>query len=214
MPSIVSIVGISKSGKTTLIEKLIRELKSRNYRVATVKHTAEEATLDTPGKDTWRHLQAGSEATVLGSEKGIVLIKPVTSETILDEIARLLGEDYDIILAEGFKQSDAPKIEVHRKAVGPPLKDLKKLIAIATDEPLETKTRQFSLDDIKGLADLLEEGFIRPGGDRLSLYVNDAPIPLSSFPREFVTNVLLAMVNSLKGVGKISSLKLFFRKRE
>ncbi len=213
MPAIVSIVGKSKSGKTTLIEKLIRELKSRNYRVATVKHTVEEAVLDTPGKDTWRHLQAGSEATVLGSENGILLIKPAASGTILDEIVRLLGEDYDIILAEGFKQGDAPKIEVHRKAAGPPLKDIKKLVAIVTDEPLETKTRQFSLEDVKGLADLLEEGFIRPQSDRLSLYVNDAPIPLSSFPREFVTNVLLAMVSSLKGVAKINSLKLFLKKR-
>jgi molybdopterin-guanine dinucleotide biosynthesis protein B len=214
MPAIVSIVSKSKSGKTTLIEKLVRELKSRGYRVATIKHAPQGTTFDEPNKDSWRHLQAGSEATVISSKDKMVLIKPVTSDIALDEIARLLGEDYDIILAEGFKQGDAPKIEVHRKAAGPPLKDMKKLIAIATDEPLKTKTRQFSLDDVKGLADLLEEGFIRPQMDRLSLYVNDAPILLSSFPREFVTNVLIAMVNSLKGVGKINSLKLFLRKRE
>jgi molybdopterin-guanine dinucleotide biosynthesis protein B len=214
MPPIVSIIGISESGKTTLMEKLIRELKSRNYRIATVKHTAEEATLDKPGKDTWRHLQAGSEVTVLASENGMVMMKPVTSEGTLDEIARLFGEDYDIILAEGFKQSDAPKIEVHRKNVGPPLKDIKRIIAIATDEPLDTKTRQFSLDDVKGLVDFIEDGFIRPQGNRLSIYINDVSIPLSQFPREIVTNVLLAMANSLKGVGKINSLKVFLRKKD
>jgi molybdopterin-guanine dinucleotide biosynthesis protein B len=214
MPPIVSIIGISESGKTTLMEKLIRELKSRNYRIATVKHTAEEATLDKPGKDTWRHLQAGSEITVLASENGMVMMKPVTSEGTLDEIARLFGEDYDIILAEGFKQSDAPKIEVHRKNVGPPLKDIKRIIAIATDEPLDTKTRQFSLDDVKGLVDFIEDGFIKPQGNRLSIYINDVSIPLSQFPREIVTNVLLAMANSLKGVGKINSLKVFLRKKD
>jgi molybdopterin-guanine dinucleotide biosynthesis protein B len=214
MPPIVSIIGISESGKTTLMEKLIRELKSRNYRVATVKHTAEEATLDKPGKDTWRHLQAGSEVTVLASENGMVMMKPVTSEGTLDEIARLFGEDYDIILAEGFKQSDAPKIEVHRKNVGPPLKDIKRIIAIASDEPLDTKTRQFSLDDVKGLVDFIEDGFIKPRGNRLSIYINDVSVPLSQFPREIVTNVLLAMVNSLKGVGKINSLKVFLRKKD
>lgn len=144
MAAIISVIGILNSGKTTLIEKLIAELASRKYRVATIKHTAEEATLDNPGKDTWRHLQAGSQATAIGSDTRIVLIKPVTSDTTLDEVARLFGEDYDIIITEGFKRGNIPKIEAHRKEVGPPLKNIKKLIAIATDEPLETDTRQFS----------------------------------------------------------------------
>ena len=163
MPPVVSIVGKSKSGKTTLIEALISELKSRGYRIATIKHSTHRLTFDKPSKDSWRHIQAGSEATAIASPDQIVLIKPVAQEPELDEIARLFGEDYDIILAEGFKQSRAPKIEVHRKAVGPPLSDINNLTAIATDEPLETKTRQFSLQDIKGLADFLESSFIKPG---------------------------------------------------
>ncbi|MFC1941307.1 molybdopterin-guanine dinucleotide biosynthesis protein B [Chloroflexota bacterium] len=212
MPPIVSIIGNSKSGKTTLIEKLIRELKSRGYQVATIKHT-QEMTLDQPNKDSWRHLQAGSKATIISAQDRIALLKPVTPDYTLDEIVRLFGEDYDIILTEGFKQSNAPKIEVHRSEAGPPLSDIKKLIAIATDEPLETKTRQFSLDDIKGLADLLEEGFIKPQSEQLSLYVNNTPITLSAFPRESITNVLLAMVSSLKGVGVVKSLEIFLKKR-
>ncbi len=161
MPSIVSIVGRAKSGKTTLIEKLLRELTSRGYRVATVKHAPGGMSFDEPDKDSWRHLQAGSEATIVSSPDKMMLIRPVADEITLDEVTRILGEDYDIILTEGFKHGDAPKIEVHRKEVGPPLRGIKKLIAVATDEPLEIKTRQFSLEDIKGLADLLE-GFIRP----------------------------------------------------
>ena len=214
MPPIVSIVGKSKSGKTTFIEKLVRELKSRGYRVATIKHTPQGMTFDEPDKDSWRHIQAGSEATAITSPDKIVLIKPVAQELTLDEIVRFLGEDYDIILAEGFKQSDAPKIEVHRREVGPPLSTIKKLIAIVTDEPLETKTRQFSWQDVKGLADLLEEGFIKPQGERLSLYVNNAPILLSTFPKELIANVLMAMASSLKGVGEISSLKVFLTRRK
>ncbi|MFC1864627.1 molybdopterin-guanine dinucleotide biosynthesis protein B [Chloroflexota bacterium] len=212
MPSIVSIVGNSKSGKTTLIEKMIQELKSRGYRVATIKHAPQGITFDEPGKDSWRHIQAGSEATVVSSQDKIVLTKPVTSDITLDEVAHLFGEDYDIILTEGFKRDNAPKIEVHRRETGPPLSDIKKLIAIATDEPLETKTRQFTLDDVKGLANLLEEGFIKPSVNRISLYVNNALIPLSTFPKEFITNVLVAMASSLKGVGKVKSLKVFLRK--
>lgn len=212
MPSIVSIVGNSKSGKTTLIEKLIGELKSRGYKVATIKHAPQEMKFDEPGKDSWRHIQAGSEATVISSRDRIVLIKPVTSEATFDDVVRLLGEEYDIILTDGFKQGDAPKIEVHRRGTGPLLSNIKRLIAIATDEPIETKARKFSLDDIKGLADLLEEGFIKPQKERVSLYVNNVPILLTSFPREFIRNVLVAMASSLKGVEKVKSLEVFLRR--
>jgi len=161
MPPIVSIVGESKSGKTTLIEMLISELKSRGYRVATIKHSIHHLDFDKAGKDSWRHIQAGSAATAIVSPDEVVLIKTVTAEPDLNEVARLFGEDYDIILAEGFKHSSAPKIEVHRKAAGPPLSSVNNLLAIATDEPLETGTRQFPLNDIKGLADFLESGFIK-----------------------------------------------------
>ena len=213
MPPIVSIVGKSKSGKTTLIGNLLGELKSRGYRVATIKHAPQGMTFDDSDKDSWHHIQSGSEATAVASPDRIVLIKPVTPEVTLDEVAGLFGEDYDIILTEGFKESNAPKIEVHRRQVGSPLGSLRKLIAIVTDEPLKTKTRQFSLQDVKGLADLLEEGFIKPQRERTLLYVNDAPVSLSTFPKDFVTNTLVAMVSSLKGVEKVRSLKVLVRRK-
>jgi molybdopterin-guanine dinucleotide biosynthesis protein B len=138
----------------------------------------------------------------------------VAQDADLGEIARFLGDDYDIILAEGFKQGNAPKIEVHRREVGPPLKNIKKLVAVVTDEPLDISARQFSFDDIGTLVDLLEKGFIEPQRERLSLYVNDIPIPLSGFPRQIIGNVLLAMVSSLKGVGEVRSLQVFLRKNK
>jgi len=214
MPPIISIVGKSKSGKTTLIEKLISELKSRGYRVATVKHAPRRLTLDKPGKDSWRHIQAGSEATAISSPNQLVLVKPVMQDIGLEDIIRLLGEEYDIILAEGFKQSDAPKIEVHRKEIGNLLSRVRKLIAIATDEPIEAKTRQFSLQDIKGLADFLENGFIKPQKERISVYVNNNPISLGAFPKNILTNTIVAMVSSLKGVGDIKNLEISLRKEQ
>jgi molybdopterin-guanine dinucleotide biosynthesis protein B len=212
MPPIVAIVGKSESGKTTLMEKLIAELKSRGYRVATVKHAPHELSFDEPGKDSWRHVQAGSDAALTSTPDKLVLIKPAGGGSSLEPIARLLGEDYDIILAEGFKQSDVPKIETHRWQAGPLFPGIKKRIAIATDEPLETKARQFSLEDAKGIADLLEKGFIQPNKERLSLYVNQTPIPLIVFPRKIITNILLALASSLKGVKKVKSLDIFYRK--
>jgi len=212
MPPIVSVVGKSKSGKTTLIEKLVQELKSRGYRVATIKHIPQGVSFDEPHKDSWRHIQAGSEAIVVSSPDKIVMIKPVAQDASLNEVVPLLGEGYDIILAEGFKQGNAPKIEVHRKDTGPLLKDIKKLIGIVTDEPLETKARQFSPEGIKDIVDLLESGFIKPQKERVALYVNGTPIILTVFPRQIINNVLLAIASCLKGVGEIKNLQIFVRK--
>lgn len=209
MPPIVSIIGKSETGKTTLIEKLLGELKSRGYRVATIKHVPRDLDFDQPDKDSWRHLQAGSSATAISSSDRILIIRPVSVAPTVEEVARQLGEDYDIIIAEGFKNSDAPKIEVHRKAVGPPLSGITRLMAIVTDEPLDTKARQFSPDDIKGLANLLEEGFIKPQRRRTVLYVNNAPVTLTTFPRKFITSTILGMVSALKGVDEVKSLDIF-----
>jgi len=212
MPPVISIVGRSKSGKTTFVEKLVAELKSRGYRVATCKHAPEGVDLNDRDKDNRRHLNAGSEVTALSSADKIVVIKPVQRDSSLEDVVRFFNEDYDIVLAEGFKQSSAPKVEVHRQEVGPPLSSVRKRIAIATDEPLELEARQLSLEDIPGFADLLEEGFIKPQRERVSLYVNDAPVKLTTFPRKFIASVVLGMVSGLKGVGKVSRLDLFLRK--
>jgi molybdopterin-guanine dinucleotide biosynthesis protein B len=212
MAAIISFIGKSNSGKTTLLEKVISELNSRKYRIATIKHTAEEATLDTPGKDTWRHLRAGSKATAIGSDKRIVLIKPVKSKSTVEEMARLLGEDYDIIITEGFKKGPYPKIEVHRREVGPLLTGISNMVAIATNEPLDTDVRQFSIDDPASIADFIEEEYIKPQDTRLSFYVNDELMTLSAYPSQIITNLLLAAANSLKGVKKVRNLKIFYRK--
>jgi molybdopterin-guanine dinucleotide biosynthesis protein B len=141
-----------------------------------------------------------------------MMIKPLQKELTLTQIAQIIGEDYDLILTEGYKQDDAPKIEVHRKENAPPLTDVKKLFAVATDEPLDTKVRQFALDDVKNIADLLETGFIKPNRERFTMEVNGVPIVLNAFTEEFVENVTMAMANSLKGVGKIGTLKIFLKK--
>lgn len=214
MPPIISIVGKSESGKTTLLEKLIVELKSRGYHIATIKHTHSTIAYPYSDKDSDKHLKAGSEAAVVSAPDRLLMVKSLKDELNVEQIARIIGEDYDIILAEGFKQSDAPKIEVHRRKNGDLLKDIKKIFAIVTDEPLETKIRQFSPEDNKGIADLIEEGFIKPQKERMILMVNDEPVALNSFTKDFMANVLMGMANTLKGVGKIRTMKIFLKKEE
>jgi molybdopterin-guanine dinucleotide biosynthesis adapter protein len=163
MPPIISIVGKSSSGKTTFLEKLIRELAGRGYKVATIKHSHHSISFDQPNKDSWRHAQAGAAATMVSSTTEIQIIKPITQEVPIEELARHLGPDYDIILTEGFSRGDAPKVEVHRKDAGPLLEVASNLIAVVTDEPVESAARQFALEDVKGVADLLVKEYIRSG---------------------------------------------------
>jgi molybdopterin-guanine dinucleotide biosynthesis protein B len=211
-PPVVSIVGMSNSGKTTFIEKLLPELAARGYQVATIKHVPRQAHFDRPDKDSFRHLAAGSQATLIASRDQLVQIRPMIPGANLAELVRLLGDNYDIVLAEGFKQDRAAKIEVHRRQIGPPLEGLKRLTAIVTDEPLAAKVRQFSLEDVKGVADLLEKGFIKPQRQRLAMFVNGEPLPLASFPRRIVTNTLLAITSSLKGVDKVNRLEIWMKR--
>jgi molybdopterin-guanine dinucleotide biosynthesis adapter protein len=161
MPPIVSIIGKSSSGKTTFLEKLIRELAGRGLRVATIKHSHHSISFDQPNKDSWRHAKAGAVATMVSSTTEIQIIKPVAQELTIEELASHLGTDYDIILSEGFSRGKAPKVEVHRKDAGPLLETTSNLFAVVTDEPLDTDAKQFGLDDVKGVADLIVEKFIK-----------------------------------------------------
>lgn len=157
MTPIICIVGRPKSGKTTLMMKLIPELKRRGYRVATVKHVAHKFDLDEEGKDSWYHSQAGSGCVILSSPHKMAIIQDVDHDMTLDELTRFVPDVYDIILAEGFKQAKESKIEVHRRGFGEPLCSPKELMAFVTDERIDSDVPQFSPDEISEIADLIEQ---------------------------------------------------------
>jgi len=209
---IVAFVGRSESGKTTYIEKLLPELIRRGHRVATVKHVPQHFRPHIPDRDTERHLAAGAGATIAATADALILTKPSTSEPPFEEIGRLLGDEYDIIVAEGFKGSGVPKIEIYRQAAGPPLDGLKSRVAVVTDDEYTGTGRVFSLNDIEDVADFLEKGYIEPQRQRLSLHVNGELVVLSAFPREFVGNIVNALVESLKDVPPVKWLELRMRK--
>jgi len=100
MIPIISIVGKSEVGKTTLLERLIAELKGRGYRIGTIKHDTHGFEIDKPGKDSWRHARAGSDAVLISSSEKLALIKRVDRERTLDELLAYMG-DVDLVLTEG-----------------------------------------------------------------------------------------------------------------
>jgi molybdopterin-guanine dinucleotide biosynthesis protein B len=159
---ILSIIGRSGVGKTTLLEKLIPELKRRGYRVATVKHHSHPGfEIDQPGKDTWRHAQAGSDHVVIAAPDKIASIRRLERELTLDEIAAGIL-DVDIIITEGFKRAGKPTLEVVRAEKGLELLcEPDQLAAIVTDTPLEVVVPQFNLEDVVGVADFIENHYIK-----------------------------------------------------
>lgn len=211
MPPVVHIVGKSDSGKTTVMERLIAEFKRRGYRVATIKHDVHGFDLDQPGKDSWRHARAGSDAVVLSSPQKLALLKNVDHDLAVPELSRLVS-DSDIILAEGFKQSKGLKIEVHRRGFGELVCDPRELMALVTDEPLETDLPQFHFDDAAGIADLIEKKL--PGDEvEVTIFVNGKQVPLSLFPGEIISKTLFGMVSALKQVEEPQAIELWIRKR-
>jgi molybdopterin-guanine dinucleotide biosynthesis protein B len=206
---IISIVGNSESGKTTLIEKIIPALKIRGYRVGSIKH-AREVDFETE-KDNQRHLAAGSEMTILASPGQIIMFKPV-DEPKIDDIVKYFDSDLDLIICEGFKSTDLPKIEVYRKGNGAVIEGLTGVVAIVSDERLDVKTRQIRTDDVESIVDLLEKGLIQPQRQWLDLYINGKSVPLTVFPRQVINNVITAMVLTLKNIGAIKTLEIKARK--
>jgi len=215
MVPVVSIVGKSGVGKTTVMEKLIAELKKRGYRVATLKHNVHGFDIDLEGKDTWRYAQAGSDTVAISSSQKIAIIRKVGHDHTLAELNRFIGTDFDIILAEGFKQDKAPKIEVHRQELGAELLcNKEELLAIATDERLEIDVPQYTLEDARGIADLIEKRFFdREQEDIVALYVNEEPIPLNPFVKSVISKTVLGMVSALKKVAQATSVDLSIRRK-
>jgi molybdopterin-guanine dinucleotide biosynthesis protein B len=158
--SVVCIVGKSGSGKTTLMEKLIPELNRMGLKVGSIKHDVHGFEMDQPGKDSWRHKQAGSKTSIISSPQQIGMVMDVDHDHSLDELT-LFFPGVDIILAEGYKRKDKPKVEIFRREVHaqPLCRNDETLIALMTDTNVDLGVPRFSTNDVKGLAAFLVEQF-------------------------------------------------------
>lgn len=167
-PPVVSIVAKSGTGKTTLLEKLITELKGRGYRVGAVKHDAHSFSIDHEGKDSWRLTQAGADTMLITSPAKVAMVKANSGgeePSLLETISRYCG-DLDIVLTEGFKRSSMPKIEVNRQERSRTLlcrgeEFDPQLFAVASDAPLQLDVPVFDLNDAVGICDLIVARFLR-----------------------------------------------------
>lgn len=160
---VVSIVGESDTGKTTLIEKIIPELTGRGYLVATIKHDVHGFEMDREGKDSWRHKQAGASTTVLSSPRRVAVVADVEKDHDIAELRDMYIRNVDIILTEGFKKNRHPKIEVFRSDLKDDIisRGDENLMGVVGDNPPDVNVPCFDRNDVRAIVDLIENSFLR-----------------------------------------------------
>ena len=163
---ILSFVGRSNSGKTTLIERVIPELVRAGYKVATVKHAGHGFDLDTEGKDSWRHKQAGASSVVIISKSSLAMFADVSDHMNVEDVReRYLDSSYDLILAEGWRSEGYPKIVVGRDQIGEVPVSQDGLLAVISNKSVETSVPLLDPDDVTAVAALIIRHFPKPPRD-------------------------------------------------
>ncbi len=172
----ICVVGRSNAGKTLLMEGLITALKARGHRVAAIKHTPHGHQIDLQGKDSQRMFNAGADAVVMGAPNQATIIRRVGTELELEDLLKSLGNDYDVVLVEGYKQPPVPKIVVLPQGEEPPGDaDLSIVLATVVPTPDSDGVPRVSPDVVDNLVTLIEQataaGSVAPttaGGSRES----------------------------------------------
>ena len=167
-PVIINLVAAqSDTGKTTVIEKLLPELKARGLRVAALKGNLHHHDLDLPGKDSWRYARAGAEVAGFTTPEGF-LLHGITELNSGDSVVAALLSDLDLILIEGNKRSSNPKIEVVRSAINPKPLLPAGTVAIFSDlKTIDCELPLLDLNDTKAQADFIIGRFFARGRNSL-----------------------------------------------
>jgi len=155
---VVSFVGKKKSGKTTVLIGVIEELCRRGLRIGVAKHDVHGFDVDIPGTDSYRLREAGAVVTGLSSPEKYVLLSRTTEELSLERLVARIAEPVDLFITEGFKQQDAPKIEISRRERSTSLIAREdELLGIVSDQRFpDYRVPQLDMDDFVGIADLIE----------------------------------------------------------
>jgi molybdopterin-guanine dinucleotide biosynthesis adapter protein len=155
---IYGVVGYKNAGKTGLMERLVTEITQRGVSVSTLKHAHHSFDVDQPGKDSFRHRQAGAQQVLLASRDRWALMTELrgTQEPALGDLLAQLAP-VDLVLVEGYKRDAHPKIEAFRAATGNPLiaPDDPTVRAVASDTALTLDRPVFDLNDTRAIADFI-----------------------------------------------------------
>lgn len=160
---VIGLAGWSGAGKTTLLTRVIPLFRAQGLRVSVIKHAHHKFDVDMPGKDSWRHREAGAEEVLVSSGNRWALMHELrgTPEPRLPELLKKLSR-VDLVVIEGYKAEPHRKIEVHRSANGKPFlfPDDPGIVGIASDVAVETSLPVAHLDDIPAVASLMRRSAV------------------------------------------------------
>lgn len=156
--NVYGVIGWKNAGKTTLVERLVAEISARGFTVSTVKHTHHMVDVDQPGKDSHRHRQAGAHQVILSSSSRWALMTELRGapEVPLADLLTHLAP-VDLVIIEGYKRDDHPKVEAWRAETGQPLiaRDDPTIRAVCSKDTPDTDRPVIDLDDIPAIADFI-----------------------------------------------------------
>ncbi len=216
---IIAVVGSRKSGKTTTVEAIVRELTRKGYRIATIKHIHEpNFTIDAKGKDTWRHAQAGATITVGVSKKEFATIRKVdTTKYVLSDITQNCQDNTDIIVLEGFRGVVAQDLTVPKVVTAKNEDEIEEAVQVfkpilaftGSVSKRETTDLKIPVVDVKKepekLIEIIEKRVApiiqkrRESKETLNININGKMLPLNQYVQKVTRNVLFAVISTLKG---------------
>lgn len=216
---IVAVVGSKKSGKTTAVETLVRGLTKRGYKVATVKHIPETGfTIDTTGKDTWRHAKAGARTVISVAPNELSVIRKVdTTKYSLEQLVTECEDDVDFLILEGFKRLTGQNLTVPKIVAVKTTDEVleasgyyKPILALVGPIPTEAAEQKLPYVDVlkepEKLVDLVNRKAAvlverkRKREEKLKIQIDERVLPLNPFVQKIVRNSILGMISTLKGI--------------
>jgi molybdopterin-guanine dinucleotide biosynthesis protein B len=205
---IVAVAGWKGTGKTTVVEALIRSLKTRGLTVGTVKDVHDGMELQPEARDSARHLGAGAEIAIALAEGAAIFMRP--GDAGLESLLRRYGPLCDVIVAEGFKHEDIPKVVVTESEEVPG--ELGNVVAVVSRGRAPRGYPAFGADDVESLVDhLFKEGVLRPAGAMTALLVDGRPVPINEFVGNSLAGMVRGFVGALRDTENPSTIEVVLR---
>lgn len=200
-------MGFVKSGKTSFIEKIVVELKRRNYKVGALKHSTHSFEIDSPGKDSYRLKECGSDVGGIFSSIKMALVKDLDSKAGFEKLAFDYLYDLDIVFVEGYGKGRLPKIlilssnDIEKEIGEYPREEIIAVVGDGKIDKVGPGLEYFGKYEVKRIVDFIEEKYLKKdSSEMVDLFVNDRKIELNDYLKKLIGNVITGIIKSLKGV--------------